>query len=711
MLEHYFKGLVLCVSRFIFLSILLALILFSYRTEEAIAQVTADAGSFIDAIVVTASRVEERLRGVSTSVTVIDQEEIERYDAPDMGTLLRQYGIQLGEMGIGSSVIKMRGFGTYSSPNGTGDIVLLIDGRRTGNENPVMMPLDNIERIEIIRGGAAVQYGSDAHGGVINLITRRGTDKTRIVVSQAVGSFDKLVSKFAASGKFNNFDYSLAFGYSSSGDYTFPPNEVTYRQTKVYHKYINSANLGYSFNENHSLRFIITGAQGLYGNPSYQIPLHSDGSYWFDGIGANTTNGQESTTYRKNQSFDLIYQGNIPQVDLNILLRYYWGKTIYETNDDRRSPNELWAFYDNRFKGVNAIFSWNYNFLHLIAGFDYFSQHYFQDVYKNRALSSYAKFPSSADDTGAYLIAKVDLLDERLWFNAGVRYDKYTLTNVLDTNPNRNQGRSQSQNITHVSPAFGISFLVTDWLKLRFNFADTFKVPTPRQFVYDSFSGTTHAVGNSNLKPEMAKSWEFGFDFDRYDINLSATYFMTNYKDKISSYTVGTEVINGVTYTISSYRNDPGTTKFTGIELYADWDIGASLDWGFELRPYINFTKLFDYHSATGAPETLISNLNLNYGLVFSSLDFDLMASLDFTYYGIQYPSVTATSIREGRDRPFGKYNVMDFHLTKGLFELADYGKISLKVDIYNITDEFYMSSNTFPSAGTNFLVTLKYDY
>ncbi|MDR1041229.1 MAG: TonB-dependent receptor [Deltaproteobacteria bacterium] len=678
-------------------------------TPPALAQDGGD--SYIDTLVVTAGRVEESLRSVSTAVTVIPREEIERFGASDMGTLLRQYGVQLGEYATGLSVIKMRGFGSNSSPNATGDIVLLIDGHRSGNENPILMPLDNIERVEIIRGGASVQYGSDAHGGVVNLITRRGADKTRIMTQAGLGSWSRRIGKFAASGTAGKFDVAMSFGYSERDNYHFPPDSQEYYQTKEYSKTVYSANIGYNFSDDHRLGVIISGAQGLFGNSGAMNPIRQGGGWYYNGIGTNVTAAmRESVTARATRFVDLWYEGNIPEYNLGIQARYFTGKTIMEQNANRRI-NALLNRYDNDFQGASAIVNWNNDLLHLTGGIDYYREDYSQDNEPTFTTAYPVSSTSASEDKGIYLIAKLSLLDGDLWLNAGGRYDEYALTSTLDTNPIRNRGRKGTQRLTHFSPAAGATYSVADWFKLRVNYSQTFKVPSSRQLVNDtiSVSGSTtyHSVGNPNLGPETAKSWEFGFDAERYGASLSATYFMTDFTDKIAQQPFGTETVDGITMTRRMYVNVPGITKFHGFEVFLDWNLGEAFGWGFELRPYLSAMRLLKYHT-DGEPETLISNLNLNYGLVLGIPNVGLMASVDVTYYGKQFPSAASSSAAR---REFGKYTVVDFHLQKTVYEWEGKGKLIARADVFNLNDAFYMNTNQYVMPERNYLFTLKYEY
>ena len=133
----------------------------------------------LDTIIVTANRTEQSLDDTLASTTVIDRELIERSQAQDLIELLRlQPGVDIVRTGSpgGQTSIFLRG-------TNSNQVLVLIDGVRVSSANSGLfqfenLPLEQLERIEIVRGPRASFYGSDAIGGVIQLFTRRGEDLT-----------------------------------------------------------------------------------------------------------------------------------------------------------------------------------------------------------------------------------------------------------------------------------------------------------------------------------------------------------------------------------------------------------------------------------------------------------------------------------------------------------------------------------------------------
>ena len=131
-------------------------------------------------VIVTGSRFEENLNEVPANVKVITRDEIENSSSNTIPQVLSQIG-GLRVTGLNSSALNLDAsvdMGGYG-PTGNSTTVVLVDGIRinpidSGSVDWESIPIDSIERIEILQGGAGVQYGNGAVGGVINIITNGG---------------------------------------------------------------------------------------------------------------------------------------------------------------------------------------------------------------------------------------------------------------------------------------------------------------------------------------------------------------------------------------------------------------------------------------------------------------------------------------------------------------------------------------------------------
>ena len=174
-------------------------------------------------MVVTASRAEEDIAAVSANVTVIDAVDIAASGAISVVDVLRDVaGVTIGDWtGTGRMAnVDLRGFGENAAAN----TLVIVDGRRINPPDQsgidwTVIPLDRIDRIEVIRGGGAVLYGNNATGGVINIITRKGAENHTAFGSTAVGSYDYYKQSVGVAGGTERLAYSLHGNYMETDGY------------------------------------------------------------------------------------------------------------------------------------------------------------------------------------------------------------------------------------------------------------------------------------------------------------------------------------------------------------------------------------------------------------------------------------------------------------------------------------------------------------
>jgi vitamin B12 transporter len=171
----------------------------------------------LEPVVVTGTRVETPAEQVGASVTIIEGEEFETRHYPTVDDALRNVpGVEIrrsGSFGKTTSV-SIRG----ASAN---QVQVLVDGVRVksptlGQADLADIAPDMIERIEVIRGPQSTIYGADAIGGVVHIITRRGSGPPSVTASQEVGNYDTLRSRAGLSGSWRWFDYALGFYHLES---------------------------------------------------------------------------------------------------------------------------------------------------------------------------------------------------------------------------------------------------------------------------------------------------------------------------------------------------------------------------------------------------------------------------------------------------------------------------------------------------------------
>jgi len=202
------------VKQLLVISLLLVLVSFA-QAEEKIQ---------IEEVVVTATRYEEKVADIPSSVSIITEEEIKNSTAQNIPDLLRtEVGVQVNDIAGNrrAYTVDLRGFGE-TAPSNT---LVLVDGRRVNQPDLsgvdwTEIPLDRVSRIEIIKGGrGSVLYGDNAAGGVINIITKRGEGGLKAGAEVASGSYSTFKADAYTEGSLKDLSLYLSANYLTSDGY------------------------------------------------------------------------------------------------------------------------------------------------------------------------------------------------------------------------------------------------------------------------------------------------------------------------------------------------------------------------------------------------------------------------------------------------------------------------------------------------------------
>lgn len=631
----------------------------------------------MEEVVVTAGRVKEKKKEITSNVTIIDEEEIKNSSARNLGDLLIEKGIgHTHKYPGGLTPIGIRGF--RSETHGIdlkGYVIILLDGHRVATGNAAKIMTKNIERVEMIRGPASVQYGSMAIGGVVNVITKRGKGKPVLFAEGMLGSFDYKEGSAGFSGKLNSFDFSAAFARESGDDYD-TGNGNRYYNTAYNYKESKSLNIGYEFLPKNRIGIIYT-------------------DYRADHVGTPDALYQNDLDDYKdsgNRSIDFVYEGSARDG------LFFWKALYFDGKDENKwffptasnpdgcdddVPRKLTIDH----KGIQAQVSINQEYLLVTAGFDWMNYETTDD--------KYIPEETEYDNPAYFLLAKTRLFDQRFIISGGLRYDEYEVDM---------KGEGTTESDAHISPRVGVAYLLTDWLKLRTNYGEAFRMPDAEELAADYTTWGVHYVGNPNLKPEKSKTYEGGIDLFAASFNASFTYFQTDFKDKI-------EDDGG--WPDRTYINI-GKAEVEGIEGDVSYDLGSLFSWDFQVKPYVSFTYLTKYKDKE-ANEDLkyTSDLHLSYGITVSGFD-GFSANLNLAYTGKQRiddwknagpPTWVAPIIVKG------SFTVANFTIAKKILSTEKYGGITLRGEIQNLFGKDYEYVNDYPMPGRTFFLGLRYDF
>jgi vitamin B12 transporter len=631
----------------------------------------------LDQVVVTAARVDEPLGDVTASVTIITPEEIAASPARDLGDLLAEKGIGYIQKNPGAlTTVAIRGFRTNAQTSDLlGYSLVLLNGRRAGTGNMAMLMTRDIERIEIIRGPGAVQYGSAAMGGVINVITRQGQGPLNAEVFSSVGSFGYLEGGGRLNGESGKFDYSIGVSRSTMDDYRTAKGE-TYHNTGFDAKQSYSLNLGYRFAQYQRLGLMLNGTKiDHVGTPNY--------------LSLNDLDDYRDSDY---QAIDLTYSGESAEAPLAWELRLFQTRIEDLSYDPVASNPDFWddggLSFESKIKqrGAQAQISGELGFMSLVTGVDWYDY----DV-----KSTFTPIHSSFQNLAGFLLAKKRLLEERLIVDAGLRYDRAKLE-MLDP-----AGNSEDHN--NLISSFGLAYRINENLKVRAHYGEAFKIPGADQlaadYTVDYGFGPTLFQGNPDLEPESSRTYETGIEYQNRTISVSLGYFFTSFKDKI------TQVLIPGGY---SWAN-VGKSELSGIETEISADFALFDRKDLRLQPYLNLTYFDRFHDLDNDSNLKYMNeMNAAYGFSLA-MPYEISARLNFAYQGRKWIDDWENNVWPAPVEVIktGGYTVADLSLSKQLLD----SHCNVSASVGNLFDKDYAFVKGYPMPGRNYQLNLGYRF
>jgi outer membrane receptor protein involved in Fe transport len=650
----------------------------------------------------------------ATNRQVFDSAELENSSAEVLSDFLAEMGIGVykAPTDYDHTLLTLRGFRTdHLSKELDGHVLFLIDGKRTGTNNPTQIPLMNVERVEILRGPEMLKYSGAAAGGIINVITKRGgPDKIAGSLELGLGSFDYYKTQVKLNGLFQGFDYSVGYSYQEKGNYD-DANSNTVYHSDTEGIYSGMANFGYTFNGRHRI-----GWETYY----YEVDKAHRPSYtdYVDQVvyGPSVMN-------RYNISNSLVYEGSTEDDRWNWQASYTFGENWSKQYSVGEKVGPMAAKFDRKI--FQSSLTYNGDIFTITGGFDYLLYDTEEGAPGSvanpvgRPMIPTGKFKNVA----GYLVGNVRFLEERLIFSAGLRYDNYKVSDKRQdpgdwTNlppVHAGQRLPWSQTFTHLSPSVGVSYLPLDWLKLRANYTNSMRPPSPRELT-SGFYEPYNFWGYPWNKAEKTNTYEAGFDLNFPYFNLSNTYFYSETKDYVYQHASPDVAPSPARQRV---RNADKQTR-SGVELTVSGNIAGALGaQNFEVRPYFSYSHLFkfeelfrrgyqgpanygDWVDMTGQiPKTSMSG-----GVRFRYPSVKLSANLNLSYWGRSQYAL-------GQWAP--GFTIANFSLRKGLLDFNNYGSLDFRLDINNLFNKDYVFGNpnttTYHMPGRSFYAGIIYNF
>ncbi len=474
-------------------------------------------------VVVTGTRVPTAVETTPTSVSVITRDEIAAQQAITVADVLRDLpGVEVsrtGQPGQQTSVF-MRG-ANYDNT------LVLIDGIRVNNGfnnafDFANLPVDDIERIEVLRGPQSTLYGSEALGGVINIVTRKHADTFTGAATMEGGSHDSLHSRMEFTAPINMQDAGT-LTLAGAGGYFTTDND---RPNNYLNSWNGSGHITWQVSDRFSASLLATYLQSKAGSP-----------------GDRFTKDPNDWLRNENSLVGLTLQGQpLDFWDIKLTLAHNRDRSFYNAPPN---PGSLFPSTFTELTTVSRdqvdmqhVFTINDQHKILVGGtydstrandLQLFSMTGFASTNKiNRPIIDKAVY-------GQYEFTPV----ERFTFTAGGRLDDYNAFG------------------SHATYRFGGRWTtpVTETI-LRASVGTGFRTPAVRDLYSPAVFG-----GNPNLQPERSLGWDAGVEQPLFDgqLRIGATYFQNEFDNLI-----GRSATTNVLVNIDRART-------MGVETFATW--------------------------------------------------------------------------------------------------------------------------------------------
>ncbi|CUH97705.1 putative secreted protein [Propionispora sp. 2/2-37] len=491
----------------------------------------------LDETVVTATRTEQKVKETPASVEVITRKDIETMGAERVVTALKlALNLNLSEASMVGNQVSLRGMNTNQT-------LILIDGRRMAGEDAGStanvyeldrVNINNVERIEIVRGPVSSLYGSEALGGVINIIMRK-PEKPQSTIGLSTGS------------KQQNASYHLDLGKQGKWAWTFDTlftDIQKQRRSETTNMY--GPRQFYNISGTYDL------AEGKNIDVFYErMSEHlKTTDYTDDG-------GREYFTNTRN-SYGLTYRGRTTRG--NYELRTYYNEL--EKNTDQLEGPGSYSDFDRANYKTWAIDGKNTMRLqddHVLT----FGGEYRTSEYRGTRLEDNGDAVSTVTEHG---ISK-SISEKSVDYQAVYVQDEWKLSDKLLLIPSLRYDDSNRFEDS-LSPKLGMTYHFADNFRLKTNFGKGFKAPSISELYMKMTrrpipTRTVIVIGNPDLKPEKSTSYDISLEGEKGAAFGKLTYFDNDVTDLI-----GTETTRAGSVSTSKYVNID-KARIKGVELEA----------------------------------------------------------------------------------------------------------------------------------------------
>ena len=709
----------------------------------------------LDQMVVTATRTEKKIIDVPASVEVLTAKDIEKSGAAYVDDALKKVtGIAVsrtGGLANSKPVVTMRGVKSGS------DVLVLVDGQPmvnaySGTVNWNDIPVESIEKIEVVKGPGSAIYGSNAMAGVIN-ITTKDSEKMHAKTSLTYGTNNTWIKKVNIGDKIGKFGYDLYYQGTDSHTYsdmatasvksgTGTPNADGYKVVsnnkgtgeqaivgkkgnKIWDEDNYKGKLTYKFYDSKtlSLGYMKTKNEYTYDYSSRENWIGKTGTiYTPDGkkfsVLNSTFDGAPGGVDERIYTIGYADKDAGLHVNAGLTDNRSWNGGVYSGGT---SKSDLSQYDSKRYTlGLTkeAQLSANDN---VVFGIQY--QHDTMDKVKLLKSDFVTISQAGAGKTDMYGVFFQDehKFNDKMSIIGALRYDHWTVKDGYAYDKNGMNDRPDSRSDSAVSPKLALNYKFDNTQSAYVSWGKAFSAPS----LYDMFSGTVNGsatgtaassksvvIANPSLKPQIITTTEAGY---KKNIGDKTTVQMAVFHNKIKNINYQASTGNYQNLPDADGLNGDGTSRYQEKQLTSDgegktvgFEIGVTHQFDDKLSAYVNATiqnpqitkgaKASENDKVVRMTPKRLLNIGVDY------VDNKFSAGLAGNYYSKKFGqadnSDTITGVPGAYDPVFlvnftSKYNFDKHH--------------GLEFSVFNLLDREYYNYSL--GQGRNFLLTYSYNF
>jgi iron complex outermembrane recepter protein len=550
-----------------------------------------------NAVIVTGVSRASQLKKVPFSVAVMRKEELQQTTSSNIiDAITRKAGVSSIATGPAISKPVIRGLG-YNRVLTMNDGVRQ-EGQQWGDEHGIEIDEASVSKIEILKGPASLVYGSDAMGGVVNIITNVpiaiNTIKTNVGTNyQTNNSLRSLYANVA--GNINGFNWNIYSTTKAAADYKNKYDGY------VFNSKFNEKNIGGYVGYNASWGFshllvsnfnlttgLIEGARDSLGRfiksvSSGQLAIANDADF-------SSTNPQ--IPYQHIRHFKIASDNNFKIRNNNLTLNIGYQQNQREEFGDVDNPTKQGLFFDLKTVTYAGQF-------HLQERNNWKTSVGINGMQQNNTNRGLEQLIPNYDltDIGSFIYTTKEI--KKLTLSGGLRYDtrKINVANLID-DAGLVKGNAFVNSFNNFSASVGFAYEVNKNMNVKLNIARAFRAPSiPELASNGAHEGTIrYEYGNTDLKSEVSTQLDASIDFNSEHVSVNIAAYVNSFSNfifyrKLLAKDNSDSIINVNGNDLAAFKFDQNKATLAGVE--------ATLDIHPHPIHWLHFQNTFSFVSGT----------------------------------------------------------------------------------------------------------------